>query len=83
MSSIEYDHTVPTQFLGPVDEPATFDTAAALISSVAVRADDIACVAGTRNGPREILHASAQVEFWDEELGADIHNRGIFTMPEA
>ena len=26
--------------------------------------------------------ASAQVELWDEEIGADVHGRGIFTLPE-
>jgi agmatinase len=39
-------------------------------------------VPGTRNGPREILQASAQMELWDEELGQDTHTRGIFTLPE-
>ncbi len=34
-------------------------------------------VPGTRNGPRELLMASAQVELWDEEIGVDVHGRGI------
>ena len=37
---------------------------------------------GTRNGPRELLLASAQVELWDEEVGADVHARGMVTLPE-
>lgn len=37
---------------------------------------------GTRNGPRELLVASAQVELWDEEMSVDIHERGMFTAPE-
>src|SRR6476619_2766407 len=39
-------------------------------------------VPGTRNGPREILQASSHMELWDEEIGADIHSIGIFTLPE-
>jgi agmatinase len=39
-------------------------------------------VSGTRSGPRELLLASAQVELWDEELGVDVHDRGMFTLPE-
>ena len=37
---------------------------------------------GTRFGPREIINASTQVELWDEEVGVDIHQQGIFTLPE-
>jgi agmatinase len=37
---------------------------------------------GTRQGPRELLLASAQVELWDEELGVDVHDRGMVTLPE-
>jgi agmatinase len=39
-------------------------------------------VPGTRNGPRELLLASSQVELWDEEIGLDVHERGLFTLPE-
>ena len=39
-------------------------------------------VPGTRNGPREILQASTQMELWDEELSTDVHPVGIFTLPE-
>ena len=39
-------------------------------------------VAGTRNGPREILQASSHMELWDEEMRADVHGVGIFTLPE-
>jgi agmatinase len=39
-------------------------------------------VPGTRNGPRELLLASAQVELWDEEVGADVHAHGMVTLPE-
>ena len=39
-------------------------------------------VAGTRNGPHEILVASSHMELWDEETGTDVHSIGIFTLPE-
>jgi agmatinase len=39
-------------------------------------------VSGTRNGPHEILQASSHMELWDEEIGADVHPIGIFTLPE-
>src|SRR6266571_3575087 len=39
-------------------------------------------VAGTRNGPHEILEASSHLELWDEETGTDVHGVGIFTLPE-
>src|SRR5215211_2882438 len=39
-------------------------------------------VAGTRNGPHEILVASSHMELWDEETSTDVHSIGIFTLPE-
>lgn len=39
-------------------------------------------VGGTRNGPREIILASTHMELWDEELGVDVHDIGIYTLPE-
>jgi agmatinase len=39
-------------------------------------------IAGTRNGPHEILLASSHMELWDEETESDIHSIGIFTLPE-
>ncbi|MDE3156771.1 MAG: agmatinase [Acidobacteriota bacterium] len=39
-------------------------------------------IPGTRNGPREILAASAHMELWDEELNVDIHEIGLHTLPE-
>ena len=61
--------------------PATFDESEALILPVPFDRTT-SYVPGTRNGPRELLLASAQVELWDEEVGADVHGRGMFTLPE-
>jgi len=38
-------------------------------------------VPGTKNGPREIIAASGQVELYDEELGREIADIGIHTLP--
>ena len=38
-------------------------------------------VSGTKTGPREIIAASSQVELYDEELGCEISDVGIHTMP--
>ena len=38
-------------------------------------------VSGTKNGPREIIAASSQVELYDEELGREIADVGIYTLP--
>jgi agmatinase len=60
---------------------STFDEARAVILPVPLDRTT-SYVPGTRNGPREILAASAQVELWDEELQADPHVHGIVTLPE-
>jgi agmatinase len=38
-------------------------------------------VPGTKNGPKEIIAASSQVELYDEELGREIFDIGIHTLP--
>jgi agmatinase len=37
---------------------------------------------GTREGPRAILHASRELEFFDEETGTEAHRQGIVTLDE-
>jgi agmatinase len=81
MPTPEYDRTAPNQFGGALPDAPTYDTAAAVILPVPFERTT-SYVNGTRNGPRELLHASAQVELWDEEIGCDVHTRGIFTLPE-
>lgn len=80
-SPVDYEHTQPNQFGGVLPEPCTFDTAAAVVFPVPFDRTT-SYITGTRNGPRELLLASAQVELWDEEMAADVHGRGIFTLPE-
>lgn len=77
---VEYDHPVPLSFGGY--EPArSFDDARAVVLPIPFERTT-SYVTGTRNGPREILLASGQVELWDEETGVDAWGRGIFTLPE-
>jgi agmatinase len=77
----EYEHTPPLAFGGALPVVRSYEDAAAVIFPVPLD-KTTSYVAGTRNGPREILLASAQVELWDEEIGVDIHPRGVHTLPE-
>jgi agmatinase len=81
MALPEYDHAQPDQFGGALPEARSFDDSASVILPVPLDRTT-SYVTGTRNGPRELLLASAQVELWDEELGVDVHDRGMFTLPE-
>lgn len=76
-----YDRIQLHQFGGSLPVTRTFDESAALILPVPFERTT-SYVHGTRHGPREILAASSQVELWDEEVGADVHRQGIFTLPE-
>lgn len=77
----QYDHGAPLVFGGALPEPRSFDDAQVVILPVPVDRTT-SYVPGTRNGPREILQASSHMELWDEEVGADVHTVGIFTLPE-
>jgi agmatinase len=79
--SVPYDHLASDQFGGALPTPRSFEDSAAVILPVPFDRTT-SYVSGTRNGPRELLVASAQVELWDEELGVDVHSRGILTLPE-
>jgi agmatinase len=81
MDLFDYDRTQPHQFGGALPQPRTFDEARAVIWPVPFDRTT-SYGQGTKHGPRELLLASAQVELWDEELGVDIHPRGLFTAPE-
>jgi agmatinase len=39
-------------------------------------------MAGTREGPREIIHASRFLELYDEETRKEVYRLGIHTLPE-
>jgi agmatinase len=77
----EYDCGPYLPFGGTLPHVATFENASAVILPVPVDRTT-SYVGGTRNGPREILIASSHMELWDEEVSADVHGVGIFTLPE-
>jgi agmatinase len=77
----EYDQVAVGEFGGTTPTTADFETARVVILPVPLDRTT-SYVAGTRNGPHEILVASSHMELWDEETGADVHSVGIFTLPE-
>jgi agmatinase len=77
----QYDHGVPLAFGGALPHPRSFADSRIVILPVPVDRTT-SYVSGTRNGPHEILQASSHMELWDEEVGADVHGVGIFTLPE-
>jgi len=76
----EYEHGAPLQYGGAMPTMKSFDDSRVVILPVPVDRTT-SYVGGTRNGPREILEASSHMELWDEEVGADVHDMGIFTLP--
>lgn len=77
----QYDHGAPLVFGGTLPHRRSFDESKAVILPIPVDRTT-SYVGGTRNGPHEILQASSHMELWDEEMQADVHGVGIFTLPE-
>ncbi|MDR1989315.1 MAG: agmatinase [Acidobacteriaceae bacterium] len=77
----EYDRVAVGEFGGTTPTTANFDEARVVVLPVPLDRTT-SYVAGTRNGPHEILVASSHMELWDEETGTDVHSIGIFTLPE-
>src|SRR5919112_5287599 len=76
-----YEHGAPLAFGGAVPHPRSFDDASVVVLPCPVDRTT-SYVGGTRNGPHEILQASTHMELWDDEMKADVHGIGIFTLPE-
>src|SRR5438034_9286142 len=77
----EYDRLTLAEFGGTT--PTTTDFANTRVVVFPIPLDrTTSYVAGTRNGPHEILVASSHMELWDEETETDVHSIGIFTLPE-
>src|SRR5438477_10963319 len=77
----EYDQQTFGEFGGTT--PTTTDFPGARVVIFPIPLDrTTSYVAGTRNGPHEILVASSHMELWDEETETDVHGIGIYTMPE-
>src|SRR5687767_15294742 len=77
----EYEHQALGEFCGTTPTTTDFDQARVVILPVPLDRTT-SYVAGTRNGPHEILLASSHMELWDEETGTDVHSIGIFTLPD-
>jgi agmatinase len=77
----EYDQIAPLAFGGTMPHMPSFEDSKVVILPVPVDRTT-SYVGGTRNGPREILVASSHMELWDEEVGADVHGVGLYTLPE-
>jgi agmatinase len=77
----EYDRVAVGEFGGTTPTTTDFDRARVVILPVPLDRTT-SYVAGTRNGPHEILVASSHMELWDEETETDVHRIGIFTLPE-
>jgi agmatinase len=77
----EYDRIAVGEFGGTMPTTTDFEHARVVVLPVPLDRTT-SYVAGTRNGPHEILVASSHMELWDEETGTDVHGIGIFTLPE-
>jgi agmatinase len=81
MTLPRYQHNTSLTFGGLKQDECTYDRARAVVLPVPLERTT-SYVAGTRNGPREILLASGQMELWDEETSTPASNLAVFTLPE-
>ena len=77
----DYEQVALGEFGGIRPNTADFDSARVVILPLPLDRTT-SYVPGTRNGPHEILVASSHMELWDEETQTDVHNVGIYTLPE-
>jgi agmatinase len=79
-SPFDYPQQPAEQFGGDLPVTRTWQESHAIILPIPFERT-VSYAQGTTHGPAEILAASAQVELWDEEVGVDVHARGMFTAP--
>src|SRR5262245_19543369 len=77
----DYDRVAVGEFGGTTPTSTDFEHSRVVILPVPLDRTT-SYIAGTRNGPHEILVASSHMELWDEEMDVDVHGVGIFTLPE-
>ena len=77
----EYDQLTIGEYGGTTPTTTDFEHARVVILPIPLDRTT-SYMPGTRNGPHEILVASAHMELWDEETQTDVHSIGIFTLPE-
>jgi len=80
MPNLPFHPGLPFTFCALEQGPDSFDRAKAVIVPIPFERTT-SFVSGTKNGPREIIAASSQVELYDEELGCEIADVGIYTLP--
>ncbi len=78
--ALPYHAQLPFTFGALEQDDESFDRAKAVVLPVPFERTT-SYVPGTKNGPREILSASSQVELYDEELGCEVSDIGIHTLP--
>ena len=81
MSVPRYEHASSLVFGGLKQDESHYDSARTVVLPVPFERTT-SYVAGTRNGPREILLASGQVELWDEETSTGASALSVHTLPE-
>jgi len=79
-NGLPYHAQLPFTFGALEQDADSFDHARAVVLPVPFERTT-SYVPGTKNGPREIIAASAQVELYDEELGREVCDIGIHTLP--
>jgi agmatinase len=77
----QYDVFDPVSFGGTVPVRRSFEESRVIVLPIPFERTT-SYVAGTRNAPRAILEATTQVELWDEELQTDVHEVGIYALPQ-
>jgi agmatinase len=77
----QYDYAESLTFGGSLPMRLSFDESQVVVLPCPVDRTT-SYVGGTRHGPHDILQASTHMELWDDEMRADVHGIGIFTLPE-
>src|SRR5215212_9746860 len=77
----DYERTTIGEYGGTTPTTTDFEHARVVVLPIPLDRTT-SYVPGTRNGPHEILVASAHMELWDEETATDVHSIGIYTLPE-
>ncbi|MEW5982479.1 MAG: agmatinase [Acidobacteriota bacterium] len=80
MTDLPYHPGPPATFGGLEQRPGSFDRSRAVVLPIPFERTT-SYGSGTKSGPREIIAASSQVELYDEELGWEICEVGIHTLP--
>jgi len=81
MTVPRYDYTSSLVFGGTRQDDSAYERARAVVLPVPLERTT-SYVAGTRNGPREILLASGQMELWDDETSTSAASLPTYTLPE-